>query len=804
MVRKLAAFLFLLVLCAARLSAKIEDGIVFRSYNVQAEERTSLCIPAGENGWISFSDSLSVSFSVKIDLAVGHFGYICRMLLDGDLPLDIVLSPSGSETVVCATGNHRGLVDVFGDGHDLEQWRDIYVRVFREGSDLVFTANGKEVFRTQSAARHHRIRMVFGKVDLPGFVTSDVAPMMLADLQIRRDAGKVASWMLSAPEDLRMQQGISIQAVNHLFARDLNCHWTRILSAEVPSVTYACFSKDGNEVFLVSRGQILVADVRSSSVRRLPFSTDIRNDLTLDQFVTLEDGTLVLADAPMDQFIRFDAEKGDWERPSDRTRRSIHLHHNTVLAGGRFFQLFGYGQHRYSNTAWIWDPATFRLDVRELTGVAPRYLAGAGEHDGRIYVLGGKGNESGRQELGVYQFDSLLEVDPGTFTPKTLWTNPVLRKYTPAQDLLFLEGGIYALLFDPEVHDSALHLTRFNPENGTDEFLSEPIPFPFLDITSQARLAFNRETESFIAVLCYQDGNGGNKAELYALSTPVLAAQKEAESSGGFPGWVYLVLTALAAGSLVFWLIRAASRRKPEEVDVPEEPALPSGPGIYLLGGFHVRDREGKDITSSFSPTLMQFLAILVLYTAEKGGVSNAKLKSILWPDKSDESFNNNKGVNLKKLRAALELVGPVTVGQEGGVWRIEDGTHLCDYFAARDKLARGERSQILRVASWGPLLPEYPFEWLDPFKAGYADNVLNLLSSIEASGVSPEVSLRIADSRLLFDSLDEEAIACKCRSLISLGRSGTAKAVFERFTSDYLRVMGEEFPEDFSSFLKK
>lgn len=801
--KRRAAFLILFLLCAATVSAKIEDGIVFYSYNVQPEERTSICVPAGQNGWISFSDSLTVSFSVKVDLRIGHFGYICRMLLDGDLPLDIVLSPSGGETVICATANHQGAVDVFGGGHDLEQWRDIYVRAFREGDDLVLTANGQEVYRTRNTSRHHRARMVFGKVDIPGFVTSDVAPMILADLQIRRDAGKVASWMLSGPDDLGKRRGISIQAANPLFASDLNCHWTRLLSTGVPSVTYSSFSRDGNQVFLVSEGQILVFDIPSSSVRRLPFSTDVKNRLTLDQFETLGDGTLVLADAPMDQFIRFDAEKGDWEKASDRTRMSIHLHHNTVFVDGKFCQMFGYGQHRYSNTAWIWDPETFAMDVRELTGVAPRYLAGAGEHDGRIYVLGGKGNESGRQELGVSLFDSLLEIDPRTLDAKTLWSNPVLKSRTPARDLLFLEDGIYTLLFDPEIHDSALRLTRFNPEDGKEEFLSDAIPFPFQDISSQARLAYSEEMESFIAVLCYRDGNGNDNAEIHLLVTPVLSAE-ETGTPFRIPLWVYIALAALLVSALIFWLVRARSGRKPEALDLPEEPTLPAGPGIYLLGGFHVRDRDGKDITSSFSPTLMQFLAILVLYSAEKGGVSNAKLKSLLWPDKSDESFNNNKGVYLKKLRDALEQVGSVSIGQEGGVWRLEDEANLCDYNAAKRKLAQGDRSQILRVASWGALLPEYQFDWLDPFKAGYADTVLNLLSTIDASGVSPEVSLKVADCRLLFDSLDEDAIARKCRSLISLGRSGTAKAVFERFTSDYQRVMGEEFPEDFTAFVKK
>lgn len=803
--RKATTLLLLLFLCLTRVSAKLEDGIVFKSYNVLAEERTSLCVPAGHNSWISFSDSISVSFSVKIDLNVGRFGYICRMLLDDYQPLDIVLSPKGTETIVCATANHQSAVDVFEDDQDLGQWRDIYVRAFRDGESIVFTTNGKEVLRAQNPQRRHRLRMVFGKVDIPGFITSDVAPMKLADLQIRKDSGKVASWMLSAPEDLRPKGGISIQAVNHLFSRDLNSHWATVLSTDVPSVTYSCFSADYNKVFFISQGQILVFDIPSLREQRITYTTDIKNSFVLDQFQVLEDGTLVLADAPTGQFVRFDSAKGDWEKESGRTRMSTHLHHNSVLVGGKYYQMFGYGQHRYSNTVWIWDPKTFGMEERELSQASPRYLAGAAEHDGKVYVLGGKGNAFGHQELGVHLYDALLEIDPVSLSATTLWANPLLQEYTPAQDLLFLEDGIYALLYNPEVHDSALRLTRFDPQSGKEEFLSEAIPYPFLDITSQARLAFNGETDSFISVLCYQDADGQNKVEVNLLANPVIPARKE-ESRTGIPLWVYLVLAVLAAAALAVWLFRVFSRgRRQDDVDLlPEAPSQPQVAGVYFLGGLHVRDRDGRDITSGFSPTLMQFLTILVLYTADKGGVSNARLKSILWPDKSDDSFNNNKGVYLRKLRDALEQVGHVTIVQDGGVWKIEEGTQLFDYIVAKSRIMQGDTAQVLRVASWGSLLPEYEFDWLDPFKASYTDTVLSKLSSIASSGVSPEVSLRIADCRLLFDSLDEDAIALKCQSLVSLGRAGTAKAVFERFKGDYLRIMGEEFSKDFSVFVKK
>lgn len=801
--RKTAAFLILFLLCTANAGAKLQDGIVFRSYSVLSEERTSLCVPSGTNNWISFSDSLTLSFSVRFDLSIGHFGYVCRMLLDDNQPLDIVLSPKGNETVVCATANHHSAVCVFDQDHDLKQWREIYIRAFRESGDIILTANGQEVLRMENTHKKHRLRVVFGKVDIPGFVTSDVAPMVVADLQIRRDAGKIASWMLSDEDDLKTRRGISIQAVNHIFSRDLNRHWTRILSADVPSVTYSCFSKDYNKIFFISQGQILVFDIPSMTSRQLPYSTEIKNGQVLDMFETLEDGTLLLADAQIGEFIRFNTAAGDWEKPSSRARTSVLLHHNSIYAGGKFFQMFGYGQHRYSNNVWIWDPQTFQTEERTLQCVDPRYLAGAAEHDGKIYVLGGKGNDSGQQELGVYLFDTLLEINPDSLSAVTKWSNPILQKYTPAQDLLFLEDGIYTLLFNPEIHESSLQLTRFDAETGKDEALSEVIPYPFLDIKSQARLCFNSESDSFISTLCYQDNAGNHKVEIYLLSHPVVPASC-AKSSSGLPLWLWITLAAILASALAVLLYKYRSHKaEPAEV-ISVEPPQPNIPGVYLLGGFHVRDREGKDIASSLSPTLKQFLSILVLYTAEKGGVSNAKLKSILWPDKSDESFNNNKGVYLKKLRDALEQVGPISIVQEGGVWRIEDEANLCDCFIAKNALNEGSSTEILRVASWGALLPEYQFDWLDPFKARYADTILNQLSSIAESSANPELLVRVADCRLLFDSLDEDAIALKCQALISLGRSGTASAVFQRFTSDYLRVMGEVFPKDFTFFVKK
>ena len=801
----LSAFLLSGILWIPAASAAIQDGLGFCSYEHAAEERTSVVIPAGQPEWIAFSDSLTLSFSVKIEPERGNFGYICRILQDGMEPLDLLFSQKDGKGVIAATADHVRVIPIFGEETRLEEWNDLYVRFVKEGGEFVLSANGLEVLRRADAGRKHRVKACFGKVDVPGYVTTDVAPMILADLRIRIDSNRNLSWSFADASSLTPRKGIGIQASHPVFVNDFNKLWTEWLSTETPSLTYAALSQDGSEVFFISDGRVVRADLAALRHTVRPFKRDIRISRALDHFETLPDGTLVYADPERDRFIRYDADEGEWEADNDRVRTSTYLHNNSVYLkrSGEFLEMFGYGQYHYSNDAWRWGTDSLRARKITLEDIAPRYLAGAGVYNDKVFVMGGKGNDSGLQELGVRFYDALLEFDPDSLSVRTRWESPLLEKYVPARDLVFVDDALYTLLYDPQVHDSSLRLWRFDLSDGRAEPLADPIPYRFSDVQSQARLGYDPQRERFVATVCAPGENGNYKVEIYLLGYPVIAADS-ARKGRLFP---WLLLTAAAACMLLAgWLVRKRRKGSDAEEEIPSEiaPAVPDRPGMYLLGGFHVIDRDGNDIAPSFSPILMQLLSILILYTADKGGVSNAKLKSLLWPDKSDGSFNNNKGVNLSRLRDLLMQVGECSIVQDSGLWKIDRGLELCDYIDARQALAKDTVADALRAASRGALLPEYQYDWLDPFKARYTDEVLSRLAALTEKGVTPETAVRIADCRLLFDSLDEEAILRKCQALVTLGRVGTAKAVFERFTEEYNRIMGEEFREDFTTFIKK
>ncbi|MCK7531345.1 MAG: hypothetical protein MZV63_10075 [Marinilabiliales bacterium] len=65
--------------------------------------------------------------------------------------------------------------------------------------------------------------------------------------------------------------------------------------------------------------------------------------------------------------------------------------------------------------------------------------------------------------------------------------------------------------------------------------------------------------------------------------------------------------------------------------------------------------QRGTDITRKFTPLLKE-LFLLILFNSIKNdmGISNEKIIEILWHGFSESSANNNKAVNIAKLRAIL------------------------------------------------------------------------------------------------------------------------------------------------------
>lgn len=820
-----------------------ENGMLFHSHEVRPDKRTSLCLPAETSSGIGFSKSFDLSFEVRIDNDKERFGYICRVVIDGEESIDVLLStPYSGLPFIGVTAGKTDFKPVKLDG-SIGDWNEILVCIKEVESTFVVSVNGETLCMLQKTAGAHSASVFWGTVPSGKFSTSDAAPMSLRNLAMKTDGHRGKFWPLSSESDLVSDRQIALSAINPVWLADLCRSWHPVRSFTENSKTFIAVDRLNEYIHIISKEHIIRYDLASGKATEWKTSSDaLTLDLCTGDFYVLPNGGGLcyvdfLPEPPL--FSEFDMAEGKWTVTCPKTKVSRWLHSNTFYneVDSSLVQMFGYGYHKYYNELNVLHPSSGTF-VKTKVDVPPRYLAATGIYDGKLYVYGGKGNDNGSQELGVKTYSDLIVMDLKTYETKRLWSLPE-DCCVAASDLEFSEDGkwFYALTFNPNIFPSELQLRKFSVEDGSSEVFANPIRYDFIDVDSDAGLVASKSEDAFFAYMVTKNEAGKYVVNIYRVNNPVAPCEvqcsDETESESG--EWIlWLMVAAFAVVAVILVLYGRHGDRKfvkektvtkeyPEGQDsqvkdetteteavIQEEPL---SAGVYLLGGFKVINRDHQDISGNFTPLMKQLLSLIVLYTERYGGISNVELKEILWEDKSNESFSNNRGVNFKKIRTCLSEVGGIDMVSSHGKWCIADDEGLCDWLVEKklinsldtSSLSEARMEEVLRLAKKGPLLPEMRFDWLDPFKAKYTESILNLLSGFrDAENVSPQMQIRISDLILEFDSLDEDSICVKCKAYIRMKRLGSAQKVYKNFTDEYRAVMGEDFSVSFKEFIKE
>ena len=181
-------------------------------------------------------------------------------------------------------------------------------------------------------------------------------------------------------------------------------------------------------------------------------------------------------------------------------------------------------------------------------------------------------------------------------------------------------------------------------------------------------------------------------ARIYSIELPVIDVMIPSKEKKSHV-WIVLLVSSFMFVALALVVIRLVRKIRIRSNDAKDDIDFENtsrvyGTGVHLLNGFVVIDKEENDISVQFSPLLRRLLVMLILYTRINKSISNAEMKELLWYGKSDESYFNNRGVNLKKLRNALLQVDPdISIISEGGYWSISFPEGLCDFNEAMDVL---------------------------------------------------------------------------------------------------------------------
>lgn len=237
---------------------------------------------------------------------------------------------------------------------------------------------------------------------------------------------------------------------------------------------------------------------------------------------------------------------------------------------------------------------------------------------------------------------------------------------------------------------------------------------------------------------------------------------------------------------------------------------------IRLLGGFIVKDKNGDDISNMFTPRLRLLLTMLILSTEENpDGISGDTIVERLWSNKNKYAARNNRNVSLTKLRGIFEKIGHIEIVNQGNYWKIVFGEDvLCDYSevityyqAIKENNLYDEfhLNILLNLLYSGSLLPRTESDWLDHYKGRFSYQTIEVLISLmnDSSITNDDFKLKIADTLLQHDYLNEEALQVQCLLLNKLGKVEEMNSRYHEFRTNYSNLLGIQYSKTLREIIK-
>jgi two-component SAPR family response regulator len=827
---------------------KVRYGLAFSSFEVIQEKRTGLNLTP--NKALSLPDGFTLSFDVCFQSGYQRdFGYVFRIISgEGELQqyIDFVLSIT-ELTVSCSTGEIAAKCN-FEDIHlGYDEFMPFEIDIDIRHSRLnVLIKDRKSSINVSSLEKFAYAHIVFGKSDFQQHQVSDVPKMIVKDIRIKNPGGRLLYfWPLS-----QHTSGGVYDEVKREYASVENPQWLLDRYAFWEKQTSFVMHYNPQVTYNTDMGCIAVAD-RERFVTYFPATHRLTDDKVLRGVSHSDKSNQIIYNPFLKHYysyrfslgegkevIPYDTMAKNWDNEQTEAMSVDYWHHNRFFSSvdSCLYLFNGYGHHIYKSTVnkydfnmRTWEKSDYRGDR-----ITPRYLSGLGAVDEhRVLIFGGYGSESGAQELSSQNYYDLYMIDTKNMKSEKLWEfSPPDTGFVVSNSLIVdtVARCFYALCFPRQLYNTALSLYRFSIDHPGYEVLADNIPFKFEDIYSYCDIYLDKKRRELIAVTFSPvEPDVSTEVSIYTLAYPPLARtslyqQEDRGSNYSTRVGILIVVALLIMYVFVVYIRRKRGKNESSPIETVDEAAVNIKPlfrhakkqAVYLFGGFQTFDREGCDITGDFSALLKQLFLLILLYTLKDGkGISSAKLHEILWGNKTENSAKNNRNVSVSRLRQIFEKIGVVRIKNLNSLWTVEfDDNVYCDYYDAlilMESMKEGANRtgqnvrRLLSVVSAGELLPNLQSEWADPFKAGFSNNLIDLFLELIRQpdlDILQQERINMANSILMHDTLNEEALKLKCQLLVKTGKNGLAKNVYAAFTKAYFASFGTPFKYTFEQIL--
>ena len=837
-------------------SSLYDYGLSLKSHAVPGIERTTLYLD--DNQPFSIKNDFIISFQMYVRANEHDFGTILHLHTNTNQFIRFSFV-AGEERHFPALVLNEGIINI-NSPIEREKWLDVSLHLRLKDNVIEIDYDNKKISAMAPLQGVKSVTALFGQMKE---YLSDVAPIDLRNVTITQDGKQIREWKLWKHNDTVCYdeiEGAVARAIHPVWLIDNHIEWKLVHQAKIPGKLDVAFNAREALFYLV----------RSQSIDVLDENGTLQKEIAIrGGYPAVESPNHLLYDTLSNKLVSYYPKKSitscfsfDTERWSNEVRNteeaSNYNHARTFNPADSSFYFFGgYGFYQYRNDLYRMKYSTNQIEQVEYERpLYPRYSAAMAVVGDELYIFGGRGNKYGKQELSSHYYWGLCAINLKSKQSRIVW-----QKNQPQEEGTIMASTMY---FEPS--DSSFYavstnkggvLWKISMKDSVYSEVSKPIYNESTYQDSDFSLYTSPSHGKLFLVLDKILSNHTHELAIYSINMPLVNEVDIRQSTAGESinnrWYLYaigiLLLLVLAGFVLYRFKYNGKNKKAPptkkgtektvattgkvqSQSDVPESKTIPkkewmqesetiftetvnyydrSRASISLLGCFNVRDKDGNDITSNFTPRLKHLLILLILYTEKNAqGILASKTTEILWPEKEETAARNNRNVNLRKLRVLLESIGDMEVMIENNFLRIKWGTGVfCDYHTliTCTKQFEQEKSEellnrILEILLYGPLLPNTILDWLDDFKDDYSSYSIDLLKNlldIEISRNHQDMIIRLADIMFLHDPLNEEALAAKCSVLVTQGKKGIARNLYDRFCKEYHDSMGETYKVPFA-----
>ena len=708
-----------------------------------------------------------------------------------------------------------------------DEWITVSVSVNPQAGSVSIDYNGISVALEAEEVKDIRsLRISFGNCLFEGYTVNSVSSVSIRDIVLQSGDKVIRNWPLlkhTSTSSYDIVCGAVADAVNPVWIADRNISMTSVLSRKYPYFVDVVY--DGKTVFYTMEpdGDIIRNDVCTGEEDLIVCNGGKYPSNAPNQAKWCNDSTLLSYCIAQNRYGAYDVEKRIWNNSTEADPGIIYWNVTSSWDSerSRLYSFGGYGFYHFSNILRVFSPAdptsssSFTLDK-----IAPRFFSSSivlGEY---LYIFGGEGSLSGNQGIMEEYFYDLYKIDLETFEETLVWATgePSFGRFIPGENMVY--DADENCFYTTAITEKDFILVKISAETPSIEPMSLPAGIR-KDTNIQYTNIYRSDAGGgkLYALFIQASDDGQTQVDIMSISLPLMQVADVVLVDGipmkkGLSALEIVLISLLSLISLIVVITLVGHRRKIHRGRLTSMPVIEeyydfSRNSISLFGSFCVRNRNGEDITSNFSPTLRKLLCALVLYTIKyKQGILGEKLNQLIWDYKPEGTASNNRNVYISRLRSVLEELDGVTINTKNKFLSISFSDDvLCDYEEAQRlyeaPTSAEDVSRLLSLLFKGQLLPNMEDEWVEAFRSEYSAMTLSFLNSqLDRADLPENVRLKVADTVILYDKLNERALRTRCRLYHANGNLGPAKEAYDTFCREYKATIGEDYGVTFKQII--